>query len=127
MRLHDTFRSHDRDSDILLWVVVTRPAANGEVAIVGLGPAGARSGEDDIVGPADHPDLGEDCTARYRLARLASQSDLRMGRQAGLLSPGTPCSPELTRRIQRGALASDFIRPAVRAAILRLLEPPPRS
>lgn len=119
MRLRDTFRKNDRDSDILLWVVVTRPAANGEVAIVGLGPAGARSGEGDIVGPADHPDLDEDCTARYRLARLVSQSGLRMGRQAGLLTPGAPCSPELLRRIRRGALASDFIRPAVRAAIGR--------
>lgn len=127
MRLHDTFRSHDRDSDILLWVVVTRPAANGEVAIVGLGPAGARSGGGDIVGPADHPDLGEDCTARYRLARLASQPDLRRGRQAGLLSPGTPCSPELLRCIQRGALASGFTETDVRAAIRRQLEPPPRG
>lgn len=120
----DTFSFRDRSQTERLWVAVAT-MGSGEVAIVGLGPAGPNSNESDIIGPGDHPDLDEDCTARYRLARYVRVSDLRNAQRQGLAEPMSPCSPELLRRIQRGALVSDFTEQGVKDAIRRRLEPPP--
>ena len=118
----DTILFRDPGRSERLWVVV---AVRGDrAAIVGLGPAEANSDEGDIIGPADHPDLDEDCTARYRLARFVPVAALRNARQRGLAETGSPCSPGLLRRIQHGALASPFTEQGIHEAIRRRLEPP---
>ena len=115
MRPGDTFLLHDGLTTF--WVVITRPNAAGEVAIVSLGPADARSDDADIIGPADHPDVSEDSTARYRSALYVPLSRLQTARQRGLLDPMEPCSDQLLMRIQQGALESDFTEQGIQRAI----------
>ena len=116
----DTFSFRGHGQTERLWVAVAT-MGSARVAIVGLGPAEPNSDEGDIIGHGDHPDLDEDCTARYRLARPARVSDLRDARLKGLVESGDPCSPELLRRIQLGALASPFTEQGIKDAIRRRL------
>ena len=127
MRPGAAFLIHFRGQAPQLGVVIAPRNAMGELLVVYLELHEIDSDESCIVLPGEHPDVREDSIVRYSRAAYVAESDLRMGRQLGAFDLRAPCSPELLRRIQRGALTSRFTEPAVRAAIRRLLAPPPRG
>ena len=105
-----------------LWMVLTSPAAAGEVAVANLtthDPERRRLCGDHcvVVRPEEHPYPQRDSCVFYRDAFLTSAEQLRRGESRNLYRVGEPLEPGLLARIRQGALASRLTSEAVKAAI----------
>ena len=108
-----------------LWVVLSTPTADGQIALANLTTHGRLATCSDscvIVSSGEHPYVVRDSCVYYRGALLNPVAPLDGAKAIGVLQQHEPCSPELLRRIQDGALASRFGAGVVKAAIQATLE-----
>lgn len=108
-----------------LWMVLSTPTADGQIALANLTTHGRLSTCGDscvVVKPGEHPYVVRASCIYYRGALLNPVAPLDGAKARGVLQQHEPCTPELLRRIQDGALASRFVAGAVKAAIRAGLE-----
>lgn len=64
-------------------------------------------GEDAcLLSPGDHPFIDHESYVDYRFTRLEQAEHVQMRLQEGVFTEKDPCSPELIKRIIKGALIS---------------------
>jgi len=102
-----------------LWVVLSAPDAEGNVAVANLTTHGKPSCGDFcvVVTPAEHPFLRRDSCVYYRGASLNPVAPLDEYKTRGALNQSVPMPAEVVKRIQDGALASKFTQGVVKDAI----------
>lgn len=101
-----------------LWVVITRPAADGSVVMVNVTSWRQGCDETCIIAAGEHPFVHHQTVVAYAYIKEVSAD-----RQREILAnptvcvPHAPVSPQLLERIRRGALASREVSGRVKAAI----------
>lgn len=103
-----------------LWIVLSWPTREGEIALVNLtthgrglpcGPACT------TVAPGEHPFVNRLSCVYYRGAYLNPLAPLLKARESGTLCQDEALSPQLLRRIQDDALASRMVARIIKAAV----------
>jgi hypothetical protein len=103
----DTFRPADRSIDIHLWVIISDPDQDeSNVLIVSLTTAHSKKERVCLLNVGDHPAVSHETCVAYDLAKAPSLGQLEQARDAGLLIPAQPVSPEILARIRNGAALS---------------------
>ncbi len=119
MKVGDVFLNLDPGSPARLWIVIAPRAS--QVAIVCLSPLELDSDTTCIVTEDEHPSVEDECIVRYRFAKFVEAQTLDKAHQGGYIVMKESCSNHLLRRIQEGALVSDFTRTGIQAVIRPLL------
>ena len=117
MNLADTFVNLNPGSPSHLWVVITRPTTQGEIAIVNFTTKRQSSDDSCVVSVDEHPFVQTETVVAYRFGQIVKDRVLDSGRQHGYLRTHQPVSSELLRRIQQGALASPYTMQAIQDAV----------
>lgn len=103
----DTFLSLSPGSLDHLWIVVTPPNRDNEIAIVNMTTKRADSDLACEIAVGDHPFVQHDTVISYADAQLVPHQLIESNVRKAVLPTRAPVSRELLRRIQYGALASD--------------------
>ena len=120
--------AQDRGNRRHLWIVVSRPTAEGMIAVVNLESHRARAGGHDescvLLQPGEHPFVRRTTCVNYRRAKMESEAVFDSKARVGRRVAWDPLGPELLRRIQEGALTTPQKIPkrvvaAISAALLR--------
>jgi hypothetical protein len=100
-----------------LWILITDPAPDTHLGVF-VSVTSLRDGQDQtvVLRRGDHPYVAKDSVVYYGDARLLDTALIEKDLSAGLVQHHAPCSTELLRLLQDGALAS----PHTPNAILRL-------
>jgi hypothetical protein len=106
MRIGDTFLGALPGEISHLWIIITPPNDQNEVVIVNLTSTQCDSTCRVAVG--DHPFVKKPSVIRYQDARLRSLVRLETALKRGLIQPHHPAAGGLLKKIQQGALESEF-------------------
>jgi len=106
MKIGDTFLGALPGETRHLWVVITTPNDQNEVVIVNL--TSRPCDETCRIQAGEHPFVKKPTVVRYQDARLCSISLLEIACKKNLFLAHQPVSEDLLRRIQEGALKSEF-------------------
>ena len=90
-----------------LWVVITRPDANGSVVIVNFTSHRAGCDETCIVEKGEHPFVTHKTVVAYEKARLCEPKAQDLFKKNA--STREPVKTDLLQKIQKGALESDLM------------------
>ena len=120
----ETFVGYDFQNH--LWVVLSLPTRQRDIALVNLTTHGRSSNCGThcvIVHPGEHAFVRRESCTYYRGARLGPAQPLDEAKEQGTLRQGEPFSAAILRRVQDGALAThetdDDFKAAVRATLER--------
>ena len=91
-----------------LWIIVTEPDGNGDVAMVNVTSWRANSDETVIIESGEHHRITHRSVVFYQDARISSAEAIRLGVEAGYCALCDSCSPELLERIKAGLVQSKF-------------------
>ena len=119
----ETFIGYDLGNH--LWIVLSFPNEQGQIALVNLTTHGhsSRCGDHCLVlQPGEHPFVRQESCVHYRKATLGLTQPLDADRERRTLQTRAPLGQELLRRMQNGALASPITKPGFKAAIRATLE-----
>lgn len=109
-----------------IWVVLSRPTANDEIAIVSLSkhgrPKHAEHSDCTVVRQAEYSELYSDSCVMLRSAILNPLRPLLASQQRGELMQRAPIPASILRRVRRAVLDYRFTSDAVRQAISATLE-----
>lgn len=104
-----------------LYIVLTPEMTDHTVALVNLTSHGRPKYTDHrrcfVVRADEHPWLRHDSCINYRRAVVNPIAPLIKAKNEGTLSQDAPCTPDLLRRIQEGALSSRETPRDVREAV----------
>jgi hypothetical protein len=104
-----------------LWIVISAPTSNGEVALVNLtthGRSPSCGRACTLITTGEHPYVTRESCVYYRAAYLNPLAPLLAAREQGTLRQHEPLSTELLRRVQDGALAHNMVARIVKHAIV---------
>jgi hypothetical protein len=119
MRVGDTFLGALPGEIPHLWIIITPPNDQNEVVIVNL-----TSTQCDFscrIAVDDHPFVKKPSVIRYQDARLRSLVHLESALKRGLIQPHHPVAGGLLKKIQQGALESEFTPNKVAECVRRWL------
>jgi hypothetical protein len=107
LRVGDCFLNQNPGSPEHLWIVVAGPTPAGELAIFNITSWREGCDESCIVERGEHPFVQHKSVVAYARGQLLSDETWALLQRHGCtMKP--PVSAELLRKIQDGALASDF-------------------
>lgn len=118
MKPGETFRGYDLQNH--LWVVLSAVTEDGRVALANLTTHGrARTCSKDcvIVQPGEHPFVARSSCIHYQKATLGIEHLLDEAKDKRTLDQHVPLSAGVLRRVQEGALVSQFPDPAFKEAV----------
>lgn len=120
LRLGDTFLNQNPGSPEHLWVVVAGPTSAGEFVIFNFTSWRDGCDESCVVQSGEHPYIAHKSVIAYARGQSLSNAAWALLQRYGCTIKRR-VSPELLRKIQEGALASEFtagkFQSAVRAAL----------
>ncbi|MGH9402023.1 MAG: hypothetical protein ACRD2P_07955 [Terriglobia bacterium] len=91
-----------------LWIIITPPNSNGDVAMVNVTTVRPGSDVTVIINAGEHHRITHRSVVFFQDARTTKEELVRKGIQLGVCEKCDPCSPELLKRIQNGLFASKF-------------------
>lgn len=103
-----------------LWVVLSKPTADGDIAIVNFSEhRGADCGQSPctVIQPGEHPYITKETCVFYRRAMLTSMAGLDEACERGVFRRHSALTAELLERIQRDAVGHRKVDRIVRIAI----------
>jgi len=121
MRAGDTFFPIARERLPHLWLVITSPGADRQLAIVNVTTKRLGSDETCVLQIGDHPFIRHDSVVLYEKAQTADADDLEGAMVELHLEARTPLPPAVLARVQSGALSSVFTPRGVKAMVRREL------
>ena len=127
MKPGETFLGFDLQNH--LWVVLSAATGDGQIAVANLTTHGRSrfcGNHCVVVRPGEHPYVVRDSCMHYQKWTLALAQPLDAAKERRTLEQRAPFSPEILRRVQEGALASQFpskpFKDAVRETLRREAE-----
>ncbi len=122
MKIGDTFFNLHPSSPRYLWIVTAGPTTEDELLIFNFTSATDGCDESCVVLPGEHPHVHHRTIVAYGRGSLARRSILTSPRS--LCSVQQSVSAGLLRRIQQGALDSQFTKQRFQAIVRQFLLPP---
>lgn len=89
-----------------LWVVLTEPDENGEVAMVNITTLRANSDTAVIIRSNEYYRTTHDSAVHFQDARIVEQENILKAIKGGVCQKCNPCSPALIKKIQEGITKS---------------------
>jgi len=105
-----------------LWIVLTDPDQQGEVAIVNLTTRQPASDATVILRPPDHPFVRHDTVVRYEDAQVVPARALDAAVKGGAARRHAALNPLILKRIQDGVDKSPFIAGDIREYVRQQLQ-----
>ncbi len=120
LRIGDTFLNQNPGSPEHLWVVAAGPTTQGEFVIFNLTSWREGCDESCVVQAGEHPFIAHKSVIAYARGQFLSDTNWALLLRYGCKKQA-PVSPGLLKKIQEGALASEFtagkFQSAIRAAV----------
>jgi len=121
MNLADTFINVNPGSPDHLWVVITRPTTQGEIAMVNFATRRPPCDDSCIIAVGEHPFVTSETIILYSRGQMTTDAFLEHAKQHFIIQERSPVSDALLERIQLGALDSTYTKQAIQNAVLETL------
>ncbi len=122
MKTGDTFVLRLPNKIPHLWIIISDHTPNNEVVIVNVTTADLSSDSSCVITLGEHPFIKHASVVAYYYARLIALEKITEWKNKHYYESWPPVKPPLLRKIQQGAIDSDFTPQKIQEIIRRQME-----
>jgi hypothetical protein len=123
LNLGDTFLNLNPYIATHLWAIVSTPTPEDQVVMFNFTSRKPGCDETCVIRRGEHPFVKHDTAVAYRRGRLLSRTDWNKLQELGFYEAQPPLSNALLKRIQQGALDSEFTPIGLQEIVRACMQP----
>lgn len=122
MKTGDTFVLRLPNKIPHLWIIISDPTPRDEVVIVNVTTSDLGSDRSCVITHGEHPFITHESVIAYYFAKLISVEKIKEWKNRQYFESRQPVKPPLLRRIQQGAVDSDYTPQKIQEIIRQQME-----